>query len=119
MSVSAAQAEAFYREALATGAVWGLRDKGGFPAPEGTDGERAMPFWSKESRAARVVANVEAYGSFEVVRIPLEEWRGRWLPGLQRDGHLVGLNWSGSRATGYDSAPTQVEACLAARERGR
>ena len=28
-----------------------------------------------------------------------------WLPGLHRDGMLVGLNWSGSRATGFEVPP--------------
>ncbi len=74
-----------------------------------------MPFWSKDSRALRVVAVVAAYRGFEVVRIPLDEWRSRWLPGLTRDELLVGLNWSGSRATGYDVQPSDVEAALAAR----
>ena len=27
---------------------------------------------------------------------------------LQRDGLLVGVNWAGARATGFDMAPTQV-----------
>ena len=30
------------------------------------------------------------------------------LPWLQRDGLLVGVNWAGLRATGYDVAPPQV-----------
>ena len=115
MTVSAAHADAFYEEALIVGAVWALRDDNGFPAPENVDGQRAMPFWSKDTRAATVVKVVEAYGGFQVVRIPLAEWRDRWLPGLARDGLLVGLNWSGGRATGYDVAPLDVEESLAAR----
>ena len=31
--------------------VWSVRDANGFPAPENADGRRAMPFWSKKSRA--------------------------------------------------------------------
>lgn len=81
------------------------------------DGQRAMPFWSKESRASLITANVEAYCGFEVVRIPLDEWRARWLPGLSRDGLLVGLNWSGRRATGYDVSPADVAASLSARDK--
>jgi len=37
-----------------------------------------------------------------------DEWIARWLPGLQDDGILVGLNWSGARATGYDVEPGAV-----------
>lgn len=64
-----------------------------------------MPFWSSESRATLVVNNVSAYGGFNVVAISLEEFLSRWVPGLENDGLLAGLNWSGERATGYDVFP--------------
>lgn len=115
MSVSAAQADAFYGEILRHSTVWGIRDSDGFPAPDSPDG-RAMPFWSLQSRAERIVANVPAYAGFDVVSLPLDEWRSRWLPGLQRDGIRVGLNWSGGKSTGYDLLPDEVEANLAARD---
>jgi hypothetical protein len=67
-----------------------------------------MPFWSKKSRAVGIVDHVGAYSGFDVVMVPLPEWRDRWLPGLQRDGLRVGLNWSGARATGYDLEPADV-----------
>jgi hypothetical protein len=114
MSTSAAQADAFYTEALSHQTVWTIRDSRGFPAPEGSDG-RAMPFWSLESRAERVLESVPAYGGFEIVAIPLYEWRSRWLPGLRRDCVRVGLNWSGQNATGYDVESDAVEDNLAAR----
>ena len=116
MTTSAAQADTFYREALENQTVWSVRDEGGFPAPETPEG-RAMPFWSLASRAKRVVESVPAYGGFDVVPIPLADWRGRWLPGLERDGIRAGLNWSGSAATGYDLPPQDVERNLTARER--
>jgi hypothetical protein len=119
VTVSAAQAAAFYREAVDGGEVWAVRDQEGYPAPKNPAGQRAMPFWSKESRAARVVAQVPAYRGFDVVRIPLDEWRDEWLPNLARDGLLVGLNWSGPRATGYDMEPSRVEAALPARRKSR
>ncbi|KAF0833252.1 uncharacterized protein DUF2750 [Ornithinibacter aureus] len=112
MSVSAAHASAFYAEAAEHQRVWGIRDGGGFPAPLNGDGERAMPFWSLRSRAERVVSTVPAYAAFEVVEVPLDAFLTRWLPGLERDGLRVGLNWSGSRATGYDMAPPDVLAQL-------
>jgi hypothetical protein len=115
MSTSSAHASAFYREVLTNGRVWGIRDEAGFPAPK-TDSGRSMPFWSSESRAKAIVANVEAYQQFRVVPLDLDEWRARWLPGLGRDGMLVGLNWSGDRVTGYDLAPMDVEQNLSACE---
>ncbi|WP_363322141.1 DUF2750 domain-containing protein [uncultured Nocardioides sp.] len=115
MTVSAAQTDAFYREALEHGTVWAVRDEGGFPAPATPEG-RAMPFWSLQSRAQTIVESVPAYHGFEAVPIPLTDWRSRWLPGLERDGVQVGLNWSGLAATGYDLPPADVERNLSARE---
>ena len=115
VSVSAAQADAFYGEVVEHGTVWGVRDKDGFPAPETPEG-RAMPFWSLRSRAEGIVAQVPAYAEFEVVALPLGEWRARWLRGLQRDGIRVGLNWTGDRATGFDLSAEDVERNLLARE---
>lgn len=113
MSASAPQYAAFYDEARREGQVWTVRDADGFPAPETSGGSRAMPFWSKRSRVERIVATVPAYDSFDIVAIPLVDFEGRWLPGLERDGLLVGINWSGKRATGYDVAPTAVMQTLA------
>ena len=115
MSVSTAQADAFYREVVEHSTVWGVRDSDGFPAPATPDG-RAMPFWSLRSRADRIVTAVPAYAGFEVVGLPLDEWRARWLPGLRRDGIRVGLNWSGKNATGFDLPAEDVERNMAARE---
>jgi hypothetical protein len=116
MSISGAHADAFFQEVLREGQVWAIRDEGGIPAPWGTDGVRAMPFWSLASRAEKIIGTVDTYAGFETVGIPLGEWRSRWLPGLERDGLLLGLNWSGARATGYDVEPASVMASLAARE---
>jgi hypothetical protein len=116
VSVAAAQAEASYREVIASGLVWSLGDAAGSPAPLTPDGHRAMPFWSKRSRADRIVSDVPAFEDFEVFQISLDEWRERWLPGLEGDGLRVGLNWSGKRATGFDLSVQDVIRNMAARE---
>lgn len=108
MSLSAAHSAAFRREVPGEGRVWTIRDARGHPAPQDPGGRRAMPFWSKPSRAERVVGAVPAYRAFDVVEIPVDDWLDSWLPGLQRDGLLVGVNWAGARATGFDVAPTEV-----------
>jgi hypothetical protein len=66
VSASAAQAAAFYDEAAGHGSIWGITDKDGLPAPEGVDGQRAMPFWSLRSRAERIVTTVPADGGASV-----------------------------------------------------
>ena len=71
-----------------------------------------MPFWSSRKRVETIIANVPAYLGFEPFQIPLDEFLGRWLPGLERDGLKVGVNWSGNRAVGYDVEPGNVRAAL-------
>lgn len=103
----------FFSEAVSGQAVWSIADDQGHPAPVSGDGKRSIPFWSKESRAARVVDHVDAYRDFKVVRIDLDAWKSRWLPGMTEDGLLVGLNWSGERATGFDVEPADAKQRLA------
>jgi hypothetical protein len=108
MSLSAAHSAAFRREVPQERRVWSIRDAGGFPAPRDEAGNRAMPFWSKPTRAERVVCAVPAYRGFDVVEIPVSDWLGSWLPGLRRDGLLIGVNWAGALATGYDVTPARI-----------
>jgi hypothetical protein len=114
MSPSASEAADFYREVAESGVVWAIRDEGGYPAPKGDEGRRAMPFWSSRARAERIIATVPAYSAFEPVALSWAEFATKWVPGLERDGLRVGVNWSGSRATGYDVEPSQVRGAIQA-----
>ncbi|GAA1258622.1 DUF2750 domain-containing protein [Oryzihumus leptocrescens] len=115
MSTAAAHANAFYEEIRTDGLVFTVKDEGGFPAPRNGDGVRAMPFWSKRSRAQAIVDTVPAYSDFQVVELQLDDWTANWLPGLERDGLRLGLNWSGPRATGYDVSVSDFTRNLVAR----
>jgi Protein of unknown function (DUF2750) len=64
---------------------------------------RVQPFWSERWPAERVIVGVAAYEGMQPVEVDLATWRERWLPGMEKDGLLVGLNWSGERATGTTS----------------
>ena len=108
MSLSGAHKAAFRREVAQEGRVFAIRDGGGYPAPAGAGGHRSVPFWSKPTRAQRVVGQVAAYQGFEIVPFPVDEWLQGWLSSLDRDGLFVGLNWAGTRATGFDMTPAQV-----------
>lgn len=108
MSVSAAQMDAFFREIAESGSVWTIEDDAGIPSPLNSDGVRAMPFWSKESRARKIITASPNYANFEAREILLSEWTARWLPGLRDDGLLAGLNWTGPSATGFDLHPSDL-----------
>jgi hypothetical protein len=104
--------KAFLKELGGSASVWTIEDADGIPAPKTSEGARSMPFWSKRSRAERIIKTIPAYSDFTPREVPLEEWTGRWLPGLRADGFSVGLNWSGATATGYDVKPEEVQEWL-------
>ncbi len=108
MSQSAAQASIFYSDVAKNGKVYSLRDKDGFPAPKGDGGRRSMPFWSTRSRVEKIIATIPAYSKFELVELDWQIFSENWLTGLDKDGLLIGINWSGDKATGYDVPPLSV-----------
>ena len=114
MSQASSQAWAFYREVAKTRVVWAIRDDGGFPSPMSVSGQRAMPFWSSKSRAQRIIENAPAYAGFTPVEIGWSEFVERWIPGLEKDGLLAGVNWSGPRVLGYDLRPTELREAVEA-----
>ena len=109
MSQSASQASAFYKEVAKNNKLWTIRDSGGFPAPKNSEGKRVHPFWSSLYRVQKIIKNVPAYSNFEPHEISWEYFSANWVPGMSKDGLLVGVNWSGDRATGYDIEPEKVK----------
>ena len=114
MSQSSSQAWAFYRDVATTRLVWTIRDEGGFPAPMTSSGQRAQPFWSSRSRVERIIKSVPAYSRFTPFEVTWDDFRSKWAPGLANDGLLVGLNWSGLDAVGYDLEPGRLVECVQA-----
>ncbi len=105
MSQSASQAAIFYRDVEKSHKLWTLKDKDGFPAPKNKNSIRTMPFWSSKPRVELIIQKVDAYKDFEPVEVDLERFYNYWLKELKSAGQLVGINWSGKRATGYDLPP--------------
>jgi hypothetical protein len=60
----------------------------------------------------RIIRTVPAYSMLEPYEISLREFLAEWLPRRERDDTLVGVNWSGSRALGYDLAPSRLAELL-------
>jgi hypothetical protein len=61
------------------------------------------------SRVERIIKTVPAYAGFKPVEIPWDEFCSKWVPELTQDGLLVGVNWSGKRAVGYDIDPESLK----------
>lgn len=108
MSQAASQASAFYKEVARTKVVWTVKDDRGFPAPKTSSGRRAQPFWSSRSRAERIIKNVPAYKGFMPHEISWSDFESRWVLSLIKNNFLVGVNWSGPKAVGYDLEPERV-----------
>jgi hypothetical protein len=109
MSQSASQAKAFYQEVAQNKKLWTVKDTSGFPAPKNGEGKRVQPFWSSLSRVQRVITTVPAYSSFEPYAIDWDEFAFSWVTYLIENRLLVGINWSGRRAIGYDLEPAEVK----------
>ena len=109
MSQAASQAWAFYRDVAKTRVVWTVCDEGGYPAPKTSSAQRAQPFWSSLSRVEKIIKTVPAYAGFKPVEIPWDAFCSKWVPELTQDGLLVGVNWSGKRAVGYDIDPETLK----------
>ena len=107
MTLAAAHWVAFAREVAKARKVWTIRDDKGFPAPRTESRKRSQPFWSSCSGAEKIIT-VAAYSGFRTVEIPWEKFRDEWVKGLNADGILVGVIWSGKKASGYDIEPGDV-----------
>jgi len=110
VSQSASQAAAFYREVGGTCVMWTVEDDEGVPAPKTRSGRRALPLWSSRSRVQRIIKKVPAYGGFRPKSIEWSSFLEAWLPDLIKDQFLVGVNWSGPHAIGYDLEPNDLVA---------
>ncbi len=72
------------------------------------EGKRSQPFWSSRSRVEQIIKTIPAYSEFEPYQISWEDFCAKWVPGLTKDSILVGVNWSGKRAVGYDMEPVEL-----------
>lgn len=108
MTHAASQAWAFYRDVAATQLLWTVCDDAGVPAPWSPRGKRVMPFWSSKSRVERIIKTVPAYSAFEPLQVSWADFYSIWAPDLVKDDMLVGVNWSGGRASGYEIEPMDV-----------
>ncbi|WP_168800590.1 MULTISPECIES: DUF2750 domain-containing protein [Cellulomonas] len=106
--------EEFCAGALAAGCVWVLRDADGYVCVRSGDAARdTMPFWSSRARAVTVTRRAPAERHLVPEPVDLEAFVARWLPGLGRDGTLVGVDWTGVRSGGAEHEPHELAEALA------
>ncbi len=103
----------FLREVVEHGQVWALRDEGGWALTESEEaaGVMVLPVWSAAEAAA--AAATGPWGIYAATAITLDEFLELWLPGLEGDGDLVGVNWD-EALEGIEIPPLELQADLEA-----
>ena len=85
--------EAFLQETLNNEEVWILQSEEGLACQSSMEyeGQMSILIW-----ANGVIAEAEREGEFEeleAVNLPLSEFVIQWLPNMQEEGVICGLNW--------------------------
>lgn len=104
--------ETFAGEVALAGVVFTVRDAGGVPAALAPGGRHSIPFWSSRARVERIILKDPGFAGFSVTELPWAEFRDAWLSRCERKDWLVGLNWAGERALGFDAEPGDVRAAI-------
>ena len=116
MSAGVAQANKFYEEVAATQIVWfGCHPNEILLEFDVSDNKVSLPLWSSKSRIERLKKlNPELLGDVEAKSVSWAQFKEHFLPILQDDEKVVGINLSGKNLTGIDIPAsilvTQVEA---------
>ncbi len=108
MSQAASQATKFYKDVSITRKVWTIRKGEIYATATNPEGSIVVPFWSSLSRAKRIIKMVEDYADSEPIEVTWDDFMELWVPDLKEKGWLVGVNWSGKTAKGYDLEPDLV-----------
>lgn len=89
--------------------IYTIQDEQGIPTTENSEGEPTMPFWSSEEKAQAFIQTTAGYEKFAVLAINWDQFAEKWVPGLDRDKLLAGLNWQGGdQAQGFDLEPFEL-----------
>ncbi|MBZ0173042.1 MAG: DUF2750 domain-containing protein [Phycisphaerales bacterium] len=106
---SSVHADAFYREVIASGELFAVEHEEDGPLEwHLAGGTHARPFWSSRSRAVRMLDGPLRRRGLVIVPHTWHEFCSTIAPGMRSAGQLVGLNWHGSRARGYNLGPETV-----------
>lgn len=101
----------FVERVIAEGDVWALEHPEGWAtAPSAVADDLAViPFWSEETRA-RACATDE-WSEYTPSPIPLDDFLEHWLPGMEADGLLAGVEWS-EDLEGVEMPPLELQIIL-------
>jgi hypothetical protein len=111
MSIAAAQANKFYEQVVRDGGVFTLESPQGFLVFPIRDIE-VIPFWSSRSRVEKIQSTMPEYAHYAIHEKPFTELYEQTLPWLEERRIHIGVNWSGTRLSGYDVSVSDLRASL-------
>ena len=83
--------------------VWLLEMEAGSPLTiEMEPGTLTYPIWPERQFAEAAAMERPEWGPVNAISRALDEFMERWLPGIQRDGHKLGVFWAGPDLLGID-----------------
>ncbi|PWK47273.1 DUF2750 domain-containing protein [Pleionea mediterranea] len=105
--------QVFLQQAIDQGVVWALitgdLDKGtaefALTGSADNDNIDVMPFFSHEDFAQALCS--DEWSIYQPHPIDLDDFIDNWLPGMQKDSLLVGVNWN-SELEGLESEPLEL-----------
>lgn len=98
--------ERFVRRVRSTGTLWGLRDHEGWAICPSNEQECDLyVFWSDEAYARQHCK--DEWSSYEPVSITLDSFLENWIPGMERDGFLIGVQFNSDLA-GLEVNPSSL-----------
>lgn len=97
----------FIEDVVANERVWHLSNDDGVANTASIDDENTvvLMFWSQQNLAQRVMHS--GFDDYQVVEIPLFDFLVGWLPGMDEDAVLTGLNWT-KDLVGIETDPDQL-----------
>jgi hypothetical protein len=73
-----------------------------------SNGAQVQPLWSSRKRVVKIIKTVKGYEDCTILGIHWSEFENMWIDQLAKEGILLGVNWSGPNADGYEMAPHLV-----------
>ena len=75
-------------------------------------GQEVVPFWSSRTRLEKIAVSFPKYQRFDITEYSWTQFE-EWLNQLNEDGILVGVNWAGTKLTGYNVKVADLRMALA------
>ncbi|MDB5335075.1 MAG: hypothetical protein JWN70_694 [Planctomycetaceae bacterium] len=108
MAIAAAQAQKFYEQVTAERRVFTFLNDDSFLVFK-VGSLEVVPFWSSATRLDSIMKTHPKYREYTTDESTLEHFLATTLPLLHQEKINIGVNWSGTRLTGYDISASDLQ----------